>query len=106
MGKKTFEALEQFVTMPGAIQEEPIKRDHQEKPTEAPKGEANKYTLEEAKSLLEANGYKTVEYKTKRLNLLIRPSIYEKLKRRASEEGISVNSLIDNIITKHLEEEI
>jgi predicted HicB family RNase H-like nuclease len=38
------------------------------------------------------------EKKSKRLNLLIRPSIFEELKKIADAEGASVNDLINSII--------
>ena len=38
------------------------------------------------------------EKKSKRLNLLIRPSIFEELKKVADAEGASVNDLINSII--------
>ena len=44
-------------------------------------------------------GYRLVaEPKSKRLNLLIRPSIYAALQDKAAEQGTSVNDLINNIL--------
>ena len=52
-------------------------------------------------------GYKLnplyVETKSKRLQLLVQPSIFKKLKDKAKEEGRSVNDLIHSILEKTLE---
>lgn len=46
-----------------------------------------------------------MESKSKRLQLLIRPSTAEKLKARAGAEGTSVNDLINTILEEALREE-
>ena len=47
-------------------------------------------------------GYKVnplyVEKKTKRLQLLVQPSLYEKVKSRADAEGFSVNDYIHRLL--------
>lgn len=43
------------------------------------------------------------ESKSKRLNLLIRPSIYEALKDKAQAAGTSVNDYINEILTKEVQ---
>lgn len=47
-------------------------------------------------------GYKVnpayIEKKTRRLQLLMRPSLYDKLKSRAEAEGQSVNEMIDTLL--------
>lgn len=47
-------------------------------------------------------GYKInplyVETKSRRLQLLIQPSLYEKLKKKAQTEGTSVNNLVNSIL--------
>ena len=43
------------------------------------------------------------ESKTKRLNLLVRPSIYEALKSKADTRGISINEYINELITREVE---
>lgn len=47
-------------------------------------------------------GYKLnpeyVEKKSRRLQLLMQPSLYEKLKSKASDEGTSVNNLIHQLL--------
>lgn len=49
-------------------------------------------------------GYKLVkEYKSERMQLLIRPAIKEGLKREAQEQGLSVNDLANNIFEEYLE---
>lgn len=56
-----------------------------------------------------AEGYKTnplyVETKNRRLQLLIRPSVYEKLKRKADLDGNSINETVNIILQNALEEE-
>ncbi len=54
-------------------------------------------------------GYKLnplyIETKSKRLQLLIQPSLHEKLKRKAQAEGTSVNDLVNSILQDALAEE-
>ncbi len=54
-------------------------------------------------------GYKLnplyIETKSKRLQLLIQPSLHEKLKRKAQAEGTSVNDLVNSILQDALVEE-
>ena len=54
-------------------------------------------------------GYKLnplyIETKSKRLQLLIQPSLHEKLKRKAQAEGTSVNDLVNSILQDALGEE-
>ncbi|WP_302806733.1 hypothetical protein [Cloacibacillus porcorum] len=45
------------------------------------------------------------EYRTKRLPLMLTPSMYEQMLIRAGEEGISLNELATRAITKILEQE-
>lgn len=45
-----------------------------------------------------------VEKKTARLNLLIKPSVLEKLKEKALEDGRSVNDYINRLIEKDIAE--
>lgn len=51
-------------------------------------------------------GYKPnpeyIETKSKRVQLLIKPSTHEKLKSIAIEKNISVNELINNILESHI----
>ncbi len=48
-------------------------------------------------------GYKIVqESKTRRIQLLLRPSVYEVLKRVCDDEGLSVNQKINQIIEAYL----
>lgn len=44
-----------------------------------------------------------IEKKSRRLQLLIKPSTYEKLKRRADKTGGSVNEAVNAILEKALE---
>lgn len=54
-------------------------------------------------------GYKLnplyIETKSKRLQLLIQPSLHEKLKRKAQADGTSVNDLVNSILQDALAEE-
>ena len=54
-------------------------------------------------------GYKLnplyIETKSKRLQLLIQPSLHEKLNRKAQAEGTSVNDLVNSILQDALAEE-
>lgn len=54
-------------------------------------------------------GYKLnplyIETKSKRLQLLIQPSLHEKLKRKAQSEDTSVNDLVNNILQDALAKE-
>ena len=43
------------------------------------------------------------ETKSKRMQILLKPSLYEKLRRIAEEEGASINSLINDIIEGYQE---
>lgn len=61
------------------------------KPDEAPKG----YKLNPL----------YIETKNKRLQLLVRPSLHEKLKKTAHTEGTSVNELVNSILQEALEGE-
>lgn len=42
------------------------------------------------------------EAKTRRLQLLLTPSLYEAVKRRADTEGISVNEIINEILRRNV----
>ena len=48
------------------------------------------------------DGYKInplyIETKSRRLQLLVQPSLYERLKKRANAEGVSVNELVNSIL--------
>jgi hypothetical protein len=44
------------------------------------------------------------EYKSRRLQLLIQPSLYEEIKNRAEAEGLSVNEEIHNLLRQALGE--
>lgn len=49
--------------------------------------------------------YQEKESKTKRLNLLIRPSVYEKLKVKAEKEYMSVNELFNVLAEEYIRED-
>lgn len=52
------------------------------------------------------DGYKVndlfVEKKTKRVNLLMRPSVYEKITDIAKKDGLSVNEFIHRLVEKEI----
>ncbi len=51
-------------------------------------------------------GYRiTPEPKSKRLNLLIRPSVYDALKQNAIVQNVSVNQLINEILQNYIKGE-
>lgn len=65
---------------------------------------------EEAEVIAPApEGYKInplyLEKKSRRLQLLLKPSVFDKLKARADQEGNSVNELIHIILEEALREE-
>ena len=65
---------------------------------------------EEAETIAPApEGFKInplyLEKKSRRLQLLMKPSIYEKLKARADGEGNSVNDVVNNLIEEALKGE-
>lgn len=66
-------------------------------------------TEQTAASVKAPEGYKLnplfVETKSKRLQLLIQPSLYDKLKAKAQSEGKSVNDTVNTILQEALREE-
>lgn len=94
MAKKNFKQnnpAEAFITMP---EEEPIKEELQSQPTGARKAPA---------------GYKLnpeyIEVKSKRVQLLLQPSIVDALKALAKEKGFSMNECANEAIKQYLERE-
>lgn len=59
-------------------------------------------TEEHVKTTDAPEGYKAnpmfVETKSRRMQLLVQPSLYEAIKARATEEGQSVNELVHSIL--------
>lgn len=95
--KKDFKkpnVAEQFIS--GSAKEEPaLKKPTKPKTTRKASGE----TTGEVK-----RGYKLVrETKSERLQLLIRPSLKEDLKKAARVSGVSVNDLINTILEESIE---
>lgn len=92
MAKKTFKDLEQ-VTI-----------NKEESPALAfitePFEEADKKRL-----LTSENKKKNVETKSKRLNLLVKPSIYEDLEKIATMKQTSVNDLINRVLEDYNDKE-
>lgn len=113
--KQDFSAIGAFITPPTTQQEDRApevtisesktkSKSSTKKATPAKRN--NSLSDDELRKLLQERGYKlsSIEPKTKRLNLLIQPSLYEKAREKAQEEGISTNLLIENAIRKYIEE--
>ena len=71
---------------------------------------AEEVKTEEAEAIAPApEGFKInplyLEKKSRRLQLLMKPSIYDKLKARADREGNSVNDVVNNLIEEALKGE-
>lgn len=101
MAKKTFK--DSINPAMSFISQESIDRAEGEAP-------ATEETTEKVKRPAKApEGYKLnplyIETKSKRLQLLIQPSLHEKLKRKAQAEGTSVNDLVNSILQDALAEE-
>ena len=64
----------------------------------------NDIVLERGKLLTFENGlcYVTDEKKTERLQLLMRASLKDGLKKLATQRGTSINDLMDEIVTEYL----
>ncbi len=55
------------------------------------------------RDIITPEGYKVVpEAKSKRLQLLIQPSLYKRVKKKADANGTSVNDTIHNILSRAL----
>lgn len=96
MAKKNFKQnnpAEAFITMP-ETETEPIREEIPSKPTGARKP---------------PEGYKLnpeyIEVKSKRVQLLLQPSIVEALKELAKEKGLSMNETANEAIKEYLERE-
>lgn len=48
--------------------------------------------------------YELIETKSRRVQLLMQPSLHEKLKRRAEEQGMSFNNYVHQILENAVEE--
>ena len=47
--------------------------------------------------------YAVVETKSKRVQMLMQPSLYNAIKDKAEKEGVSVNEMMHEILKGHLE---
>lgn len=76
------------------------KDDHSPAPKASKAGKNSESTpLPEAKPALQIT---SAETKTRRVQLLLKPSDYDKLQRTAIESGVSVNRVIEEMIAKLL----
>ena len=105
--KKTFKRTDPNLTFISGAEEE--KRPPKAKPTskkdktsEHPKAKARTKDGEKA-----PEGYKLapqyIELKTKRVQLLVQPSLYEAVKAKASSLGISTNEAISEALRQYTE---
>lgn len=93
MGRKTFKdnpAL-QFISQAGEAEREEITQQVTRPQGEAPEG----YKLNP----------KYIELKTKRLQLVLQPSLLERVRKKAKESGLSVNEYVHRILDKVTREE-
>jgi hypothetical protein len=76
------------------------------RPEEEPEAEAIPIT---GKPETPPEGYKVnplyIETRSKRLQLLLQPSLHARIKERAGREGVSVNELIHTLLEAAMEEE-
>lgn len=94
--KKSFmNAAMQFITMPAEAEQEPTTT------TPAP------VQAQEAQAGTPPHGYKTnplyVETKSRRVQLLIRPSLHAKVKARAQEDKRSFNDMVNLLLEECLD---
>ena len=69
-----------------------------EEETKAPKQD------EQPEGVIIPKGYRLVkEMKTERVQLLVRPTTKEQIKKEAAEKGISLNDLVNQILEDHIE---
>lgn len=64
---------------------------------------------EDTKPVIEPKqGYKLnplyIETKTRRLQLIVKPSVYEKIKAKATQKKVSVNEYIHQLLEKDVEQ--
>lgn len=107
--KKTFKRTEPALAFISEVEEE--KRPPKAKPTskttkkDAPKLPKSKATTKDGERAPE--GYKLapefIETKTKRVQLLVQPSLYEAVKAKASSLGISTNEAISEALRQYTE---
>lgn len=101
MGRKTFKdnpAL-QFISQAGEAEQEEITQ--QVTQTQIPKRLG---ISEEAPEGYKLNP-KYIELKTKRLQLVLQPSLLERVRKKAKESGLSVNEYVHRILDKETREE-
>lgn len=82
-----------------AFLSQPPKRDPEQDEQPAPHVQA------QAQGQAQRHAQAQKEYRTKRLPLMLTPSMYEQMLIRAGEDGISLNELATRAITKILEQE-
>lgn len=110
MAKKTFkDALnpaKDFISTTAEIKNN-VKEELSKKEP-APEAVATQVKLEAKPATKAPEGYKLnplyVETKSKRLQLLIQPSLLKKVKDKAMSEGISVNELVHSILQDALKD--
>lgn len=86
-----------------AFLSQPPKRDPE--PDEQPAPHVQAQAQAQAQGQAQGHVQTQKEYRTKRLPLMLTPSMYEQMLARAGEEDISLNELAIRAITKILEQE-
>lgn len=86
---------------------QPTKEDLEEKQEAAPANpQAKRNTKPKskgAKAVPMKTNYAVVETKSKRVQMLMQPSLYDAIKEKAEKEGVSVNEMMHEILKGHLE---
>lgn len=104
MAKKSFKDNPALMFISGADE-----TGEQEAQTEQAEAQAQKATPKAPTGVQAPAGYKYnplyVETKTKRLQLVLQPSVFERIKARATESGLSVNEYCHQILDKATREE-
>lgn len=86
--KKTFKSVDPTMQFISGAQEEP----------------AAASTDEQQQGLVIPKGYRLAkENKSERMQLLVRPTLKEGIKKAADAQGISTNDLVNNIFEEYLE---
>jgi predicted DNA binding CopG/RHH family protein len=101
MSKKSFKdnpAL-QFMSRPEEVDKGAREEKREEKAPEVREIKEVKAVVDEFMSLPPI----TFEAKSKRFNMLMRPSVFAKLKKTAEYRGTSVNDLINTIVESYME---
>ena len=98
MAKKTFirkESVEKFLTPP----EDNVEDQKEERPPNKTDFESIPMTIEDAKK----RGH--VETKGKKFQMLIQPSVFNKIKKMAVDNNVSINKFMHSLLEKAIEDD-